>query len=283
MSRILRTCGLMLGVALATTAIPSLTEAKDLNVTIIAGGEAYDGLPRFRLLADGKTIGEADVDHALQPKNGKSPLDGRGPNLDTVGSSLRKFSFTVPDGDKVSQYSIQFLNDAWGGAGSTLDRNLWVREVIVGGTRYPADKLTGDGKTSQIANGLAVLLMNGSVTLQRPDAGWPEAVAASKASPASCSSLAPLLVTGYGIGQVEVPADQTEKIKEFASASASAGCSVIVTGLTTPGGSQQGNMRIGTARADIVKKHLASAGVKKIKTNLNAGSKERGVLLTTRR
>lgn len=283
MSRIRRIFGLTLGVALAAAALPSLTEAKDLNVIIVAGGEAYDGLPRFRLLADGKTIGEADVDNALQPKDGKSQLGGRGPNLDTVGSSLRKFSFTVPDGDKVSQYSVQFLNDAWGGAGSTLDRNLWIREVTVGGTRYPADKLTGDGKTSQIANGLAVLLMNGSVTLQRPDAGWPEAVTASKASPASCSSLSPLLITGYGIGQVEVPADQTEKIKEFASASASARCSVTVTGLTTPGGSRQGNMRIGTARADIVKKHLASAGVKKIKTDLNAGSKDRGVLLTARR
>lgn len=282
MSRIWRTLGLTLGVTLAATATSSLTHAKDVNVVIVAGGEAYDGPPKFRLLADGQTIGEADVDNALQPKNGKSALGGRGPSLNTVGSSLHKFTFSVPNGDKVSQYSIQFLNDAWGGAGSTLDRNLWIKELIVDGTRYPADKLAGDGKTSQIADGLAVLLMNGSMTLQRPGAGWRAAVAESKGSPSDCKSLKPLLIVGYGIGEVDVPADQADKIKEFASASSGAGCSVMVSGLTTPGGSLQGNRRIGTARANIVKEHLTSAGVKKIKTEVKSASKDRGVLLTAR-
>lgn len=282
MRRIWWTFGLTLGGGLISMAASPVTYAEGLNVVVVAGGEAYEGPPRFRLLADGQLIGEADVDNALQPKNGKNALGGRGPSLASVGSSLRKFTFSVPNGDKVSQYSVQFLNDAWGGQGSDLDRNLWVSELIVNGTRYPASKLVGDSKSSQVADGLAVLLMNGSLTLDRPATGWQVATAAPKKARGACKSVEPVLIIGYGIGLSEVPADQVEKITQFASASLEAGCSVTVSGLTTPGGSRQGNERIGKARAEAVKAKLADAGIKRIRTEAKAQNKDRGVLLTAR-
>src|SRR5688572_13603957 len=78
--------------ALALCAIPAGAMAADNIVQLIVGGEAYDGPPRFEVSFDGKVLGEAAVEAAID-----TATAGRFADAADKAAYVQSFSFDVPD------------------------------------------------------------------------------------------------------------------------------------------------------------------------------------------
>lgn len=143
--------------------------AKLAKVEVTAGGEAYQGYPIYRLLADGVPVGSAVA--GAVTFNDIATTDSV--RADQIRKSLATSSFVVPDIDQIGSLEIEFLNDDWAGQGKPGDRNLWISQVSVNGYAYPAVRLHIKADESlEFRDGMAVLFRNGSAILTRPDAGW---------------------------------------------------------------------------------------------------------------
>ena len=94
-------------------------------IVITAGGDAYNGFPKFKLLADGQLIGTGEVRKAVDSISGK--------RFDELGigkaAYLERFVFTVKDIEDVDAMEVEFVNDDWAGEGRSGDRNLFVAEI----------------------------------------------------------------------------------------------------------------------------------------------------------
>ena len=150
---------------------PQPQSGRSGKVVVTAGGEAFEGYPIYRLLADGAPIGSARTAAATLP----TPPPPLGVQMRQIRDSLTTSSFEVANIDQVSTLEIEFLNDNWAGEGKTGDRNLWIGQISVNGTVYPARKLQlKTGEQVSVHGGMAVLYRNGSAFLPRPSAGWEE-------------------------------------------------------------------------------------------------------------
>jgi len=90
---------------------PQQAHAEDAILAITMVGEAYEGTPKFQILADKITIGTGEIAHAVDTSKGnrlKLPTDFE-------RSTGERFVFAVPDIQNVSQFEIVFTNDAWAG------------------------------------------------------------------------------------------------------------------------------------------------------------------------
>ncbi len=74
--------------ALALCAIPAGAMAADNIVQLIVGGEAYDGPPRFEVSFDGKVLGEAAVEAAID-----TATAGRFADAADKAAYVQSFSF----------------------------------------------------------------------------------------------------------------------------------------------------------------------------------------------
>ena len=155
----------------------------DAIVVVTAGGDAYNGFPRFNLLADGQLIGSSDVTNAIDTTSGKR-FDGLGAGKERY---LERFVFTVPDILDTAAIEIEFLNDDWAGPSRLGDRNLFVADVSVS----TVEKLTDvslvttavfapqslrpvvlDPRGARISADWAALYSTGKLRLERPMNGW---------------------------------------------------------------------------------------------------------------
>lgn len=149
-------------------------------ILLTVAGEAYNGGPSFRVLANDKLIGVGQIPNALDTSNGSHLTD-------INENNVARFVFTVPSLKEIQMLDIEFYNDAWAGEGKVGDRNFYliglslsmvestskhaqVRTVDFGPTSFKPQ--TPGQKGVSITEERARLASNGRLRLQRPVGGW---------------------------------------------------------------------------------------------------------------
>ena len=152
-------------------------QAADNRLTLVLGGEAYDGPPKFEVSFNGTVIGKAAVDTAIDTDN-----DGRFADTADKASHVQSFQFDIPDDvfSPGAEVRVRLTNEAFGGEGSNRDRNLFLASVAVNGRA-----VTLSGLTTSDANGIApnetlgefLVLLDGNQqgVSKAPRGGWPQA------------------------------------------------------------------------------------------------------------
>jgi predicted xylan-binding protein with Ca-dependent carbohydrate-binding module len=168
---------LLLGTLLT---LPGMAHAGTDLIILTAAGEAYNGEPFFRVLANEKTIGVGKIPNALDTSAGSHLTD-------VNENNVARFVFTVPSLEDIEVLDIEFFNDAWAGEGKPGDRNLYVigltlsmiestskplhiRTVDFGPASFKPQTPKQEGVT--ISQQWAKLATNGRLRLQRPAGGW---------------------------------------------------------------------------------------------------------------
>ena len=161
--------------AFLVSAIPAGAMAADSTVQLILGGEAYDGPPRFEVSFDGKILGEAAVDAAIDTASA-----GRFADVEDRTAYVQSFDFTVPDDvfKPGGEVRVRLVNEAYGGDGSNRDRNLFLAAVAVNGRAVTVSGLTTQGTSAETENELLgefLVLRDGNVegVSLAPNGGWP--------------------------------------------------------------------------------------------------------------
>lgn len=161
--------------ALALCAIPAGAVAADNIVQLIVGGEAYDGPPRFEVSFDGKLLGEAAVEAAID-----TATAGRFADAADKADYVQSFSFDVPDDvfKPGGEVRVRLVNEAYGGDGSNRDRNLFLAAVAVNGRAVTVSGLSTQGTSADTRNELLgefLVLRDGNVegVSRAPNGGWP--------------------------------------------------------------------------------------------------------------
>src|SRR5687768_428199 len=109
------------------------------KLTLVVGGEAYDGPPKFEVWFDGALVGEGTVDAAID-----TATVGRFAQTMVKAPYIQSFDFDIPEGvfNAGGEVRIRFLNEAYGGDGSNRDRNLYLASVGINGLEVPATSMT---------------------------------------------------------------------------------------------------------------------------------------------
>ncbi len=161
-------------------ALGSAAHAADNPLTLVIGGEAYDGPPKFEVSFNGTVIGKAAVDTAIDTDN-----DGRFADTNDKASHVQSFDFPIPADvfNSGGEVRVRLTNEAFGGEGSNRDRNLFLASVAVNGRA-----VTLSGLTTNDANGIApnevlgefLVLLDGNQqgVSKAPRGGWPTAAGA---------------------------------------------------------------------------------------------------------
>ena len=111
----------------------------DSTLTLVIGGEAYDGPPKFEVWFDGQRIGEGVVDAAID-----TATAGRFANATVKAPYIESFDFDIPDAafNAGGEVRVRFLNEAYGGDGANRDRNLYLASIAINGLEVPATEMT---------------------------------------------------------------------------------------------------------------------------------------------
>lgn len=169
-----------LGLAVLVIGTPSLAFA-DKTLTLVVGGEGFGGPPRFAVAFDGKPVGEAAVQAAIDTRSA-----GRFADAANQASYVQTFSFPIPDAvfkpDGI--VSIKLTNAAHGDPGSKDERELFVRSVAIDGTILPASSLSmrsaaGVEPTSLLGNYM-VISRNEVEGIALPSGGWATSAASAE-------------------------------------------------------------------------------------------------------
>ena len=102
------------------------TVAPATVITVSVSGDDYQGSPQFRLLVDGKQIGEIYTVTAVHSLG----------QWETV-------TFDLASSILFSNVVVEFLNDAWGGTDAT-DRNLYVDLIAINGVKLSPENAVYD-------------------------------------------------------------------------------------------------------------------------------------------
>ncbi|MDR3474804.1 MAG: OmpA family protein [Devosia sp.] len=183
------------GLAALIIGAPGLALA-GATLTVVVGGEGFEGPPRFAVTFDGKPVGETAVDSAIDTR-----AAGRFADAPDKARYVKTFTFDIPDGvfkpDGV--VAIALTNAAHGAPGSKDDRELFVQSVSVNGRSVPATSLSmrsqaGIEPTAMLGDYL-VIAEAGMEGIALPSGGWgTKTVAAAVPEPAA--SPAPAAATG---------------------------------------------------------------------------------------
>ncbi|RYE09264.1 MAG: hypothetical protein EOP22_10110 [Hyphomicrobiales bacterium] len=191
--------------------------ATDSTLTLVMGGEAYDGPPKFSVSFAGQLIGEGTVAAAIDTGSA-----GRFADAKDKTPYVQTFTFKVPEAafDQDGQVSIKFLNEAYGGPGSERDRNLFLASISLNGRAVTASGLTTESQDRQgVANemlGEFLVIPDGTreAVSRAPQGGWPpplsdvaKPVGAPAATTAKAEPAAPAAA---------VPAASTEPVETAA-------------------------------------------------------------------
>lgn len=156
-------------------ALPYAARAADSTLVVVVGGEAYDGPPKFEVAFAGKVLGEGTVAAAIDTAEA-----GRFADQADKTPYIQSFTFSIPEGTFKPDglVTIKFLNEAYGGAGSDRDRNLFLASVTLNGRAITASGLsTRDGRqpVSNEMLGEFVVMADGTknVVSVAPEGGWP--------------------------------------------------------------------------------------------------------------
>jgi len=287
--------------AAAVVAVWSATAlAKDSTLVVVIGGEAYDGPPKFEVLFDGTTLGQATVAAAIDTAKG-----GRFADADDKAPYVQKFTFTVPE--KIfrpeADVRIKFLNEAYGGPGSGRDRNLYIGSVALNGKGIGASGLSTEAGLDTEPNemlGAFLVIPDGSrdAVASAPSGGWPRAVgdvaaampdsrvakakaAPSESDPVKVASLDDsgaasnfrcdldeiYNVVGFNENSNELTANLIDRLDQVAADIGDRQCNVQVTGYSSKQGAIASNALFAVERAQNALRYLQEHGVKFVRAS----------------
>ncbi len=148
--------------------------AGSINVTFTLAGEAFDGPPAYEIRYGDQEIAKGTVENAID-----TSTDGPLSKLTDWQDHQKAVTFTVDSADleKNQPFSVHFTNDKWGGAGTAMDRNLYVLSAEIGSVKVPAQdiKVLDKAQPKDNATGprSARLSNNSSIAVIEPPAtGW---------------------------------------------------------------------------------------------------------------
>lgn len=181
------------------------------RLTLVMGGEAYDGPPKFEVWFDGALLGEGTVDAAID-----TATVGRFAQTMVKAPYIQSFDFDIPDGvfNEGGEVRVKFLNEAYGGDGSNRDRNLYLASIAINGREVPATAMTTQGAAGLEPSAILgdfLVIFDGTAdgVAAAPDDGWPVAgdveVAAVEPEPVVAPEPEPV---------VEAPAPEPEAAAE---------------------------------------------------------------------
>lgn len=164
--------------ALAATllcAVATGALAATSKLQLIIGGEAYDGPPKFEVTFDGKPLGEAAVDAAID-----TGTVGRFADAADKSTYVQSFEFDVPEDvfKPGGEVRVRLTNEAYGGDGSNHDRNLYLAAVSLNGRAVTVSGLQTQGTKADQQNevlGEFLVLRDGNMEAvsRAPAGGWP--------------------------------------------------------------------------------------------------------------
>lgn len=195
-----------LAATLMLAAAPALAAPSTLQV--IVGGEAYDGPPRFEVTFDGKVLGEAVVNAAIDTVSA-----GRFADAADKSPYVQSFAFAVPEDvfKPGGVVRVRFINEAYGGDGSNHDRNIYLAAVAVNGRAVTLSGFGTQGTSADTSNetlGEFLVLRDGNVEAvsRPPPGGWPipgaDIASATPAAPAA----SPVAKAPAIVANVQAPA-----------------------------------------------------------------------------
>lgn len=288
------TCGLG-GVALAA---PS-------TLQLIIGGEAYDGPPRFEVSFDGKPLGEAAVEAAIDTGS-----VGRFADAADKAAHVQSFSFEIPEEmfKPGAEVRVRLTNEAYGGEGSNRDRNLYLAAVAVNGRAVTLSGLSTRGTSAAVSNevlGEFLVLRDGNMegVSKPPSGGWPapEAMAATAVAPpaeviAARAEAAPVRVpeeppqtagldpdpegcnrdelynvVGFNENSNDITPRLAERLDQIIADIGPAKCRILVTGYSSRQGAHATNALFAIERAQNVLAYLRQNGLSFSKASAAGG------------
>jgi outer membrane protein OmpA-like peptidoglycan-associated protein len=182
--------------------LPGAAFAADSILTLVVGGEAYDGPPKFEVSFDGKVIGEREIDAAID-----TGTVGRFADAADKARYVQSFNFAIPATlfKPRAEVRVRLTNEAFGGEGSNRDRNLFLASVSVNGRAVTLSGLTtatADGTAPNETLGEFLVLIDGTEegVSAAPKGGWPS-LAPVTTPAAIVADLAPV----PGIATVKTP------------------------------------------------------------------------------
>lgn len=185
----------MAAIMAASLLLPGAALADASRLQVILGGEAYDGPPKFEVSFDGQVLGERAVEAAID-----TVATGRFADAADKTPYVQSFEFEIPDEvfEPGGEVRIRLTNEAFGGAGSNRDRNLYVAAISVNGQAVTVSGLSTEGKDGRQPNELLgefLVLYDGNAEAvsEAPGGGWPMP-AASVAAAAPAAAKAPVAV-----------------------------------------------------------------------------------------
>ena len=166
-----------IGAALLGCVLPGAVMAADNVLTLVIGGEAYDGPPKFEVSFDGHLIGKGAVESAIDTGN-----DGRFADANDKAAYVQSFEFRIPDDVFApgAEVRVRLTNEAFGGEGSNRDRNLFLASIAVNGRAVTLSGLStadvnGIAPSETLGEFLVLLDGNQQAVSKAPRGGWPEA------------------------------------------------------------------------------------------------------------
>ena len=148
--------------------------AKDARVVVIAEGESFGSVPKFRLWADGRFMGEARL--------GRLPDKSGGVVTQPTGEALAHYGgqsvFIVPDIANVRFLGIGFSSDAGWSEGKLGVRSLTITGITVDGVQFdPRSLIPAGDANAEVSGKRVVLRQEGLFRVKRPASGWTQRTA----------------------------------------------------------------------------------------------------------
>jgi outer membrane protein OmpA-like peptidoglycan-associated protein len=154
---------------------PAISMGADSTLVLVMGGEAYDGPPKFEVTFNGKLLGEGAVAAAIDTAS-----VGRFAEAKDKTPYVQTFTFLIPSEDfnPDGMVGVTLTNEAYGGKGSTHDRNLYLASVAVNGrvvTSSGLETVMDGAFTASQTLGEFLVLPDGvrHGVSPAPQGGWP--------------------------------------------------------------------------------------------------------------
>ena len=198
---------------------PALALAADNKLTLVIGGEAYDGPPEFSVSFDGKSLGDGVVASAID-----TTTAGRFADATNKANYIQTFDFKIPDDvfKPDAEIRIKLTNEAHGAVGSKNDRELYVQSVAVNGDVLPGSKLAmrsdvGIEPTAMLGDYLVVSEGATEGVAAAPSGGWPAPSVADTRPAITTPPVAVAAAEPAKPASVVAPAGKSEEVAAVAT------------------------------------------------------------------